>query len=41
MNELLDTASRIIAKTGLVAEPNGESVDIKIYDVPMGYQQLT
>ena len=36
MQELLNTANRLIDKTGLVAEPNGKSVDIKIYDVPMG-----
>lgn len=36
MQQLLDTANKLIDKTGLVAEPNGEHVDIKIYDVPMG-----
>lgn len=36
MQQLLDTANKLIDKTGLVAEPNGENVDIKIYDVPMG-----
>ena len=36
MNELLNTATRMIEKTGLVAEPNGDTVDIKIYDIPMG-----
>jgi hypothetical protein len=41
MDKLLDTANRMIDKTGLVAEPNGDAVDIKIYDVPMGTLSLS
>lgn len=36
MNELLDTASKLVHKTGLTVEPNGNDVDIKLLNRILG-----